>query len=163
MAKYIIAAFCMVLMMPALADDTPSAVEMVRQLAEEQDKAEQEQAAKEARQKAASEQAAKEPKQQPADDQPAKPEEAAGKDAAAAQAAPASGVPAAAPQAPEGQPEQPAMVSKSSVPADKRKGGDITQCLDAGGQDAAGKKDKEVAACAEPYSPRKQRTPARRH
>lgn len=39
-----------------------------------------------------------------------------------------------------------AAVPKSSIPLDKRKGGDITQCLEAGS-----KSDKDIAACAEKY------------
>lgn len=48
----------------------------------------------------------------------------------------------AAPQAEEG------LAPKSSIPLDKRKGGDITSCLGDGTRT-----DKEIAACAEPYSP----------
>ncbi len=69
--------------------------------------------------------------------------------------APASGVPpTAAPQPAPATTEAPApeageSVSKSSIPLEKRKGGDITKCLSDGV-----KTDKEIAACAEPYSPR---------
>ncbi len=72
-------------------------------------------------------------------------------------AQPASGVPAtpakpAEAQPGEGQPgarQAPEAESKSSIPMDKRQGGDITQCLEAGD-----KSDKAIAACAEKYRPR---------
>jgi len=71
---------------------------------------------------------------------------------AAGQAAQASGVPAVAPAQPAAQPsgraEGPEATPKSSVPLEKRKGGDITQCLEAGS-----KSDKDIAACAEKYRP----------
>ncbi|HEY5993836.1 MAG TPA: hypothetical protein VIU46_04455 [Gallionellaceae bacterium] len=55
-------------------------------------------------------------------------------------AAPASSAPAATEQ--QGTPVTP----KSSIPLEKRQGGDITQCLEAGS-----KSDKDIAACAEKY------------
>ncbi len=72
-------------------------------------------------------------------------------------AQPASGVPAtpakpAEAQPGEGQPgarQAPETEPKSSIPMDKRQGGDITQCLEAGD-----KSDKAIAACAEKYRPR---------
>jgi len=54
-----------------------------------------------------------------------------------------SAVPPAAP-APEQQ--SGSTLSKSSIPLAKRKGGDITQCLEAGS-----KSDRDIAACAEKY------------
>ena len=70
------------------------------------------------------------------------------------QAAPAaSGVPAApgATAEPTGTATAPAAAveaPKSSIPLEKRQGGDITQCLEAGS-----KSDKDIAACAEKYRP----------
>lgn len=71
----------------------------------------------------------------------------------------ASGVPAAPAQPaaaqpagetpPGGQQAGQATESKSSIPLDKRRGGDITECLQAGD-----KSDKAIAACAEKYRPR---------
>lgn len=43
---------------------------------------------------------------------------------------------------------------KSAIPIDKRKGGDITKCLEDGNRT-----DQEIAACAEPYSPLHQHHP----
>ncbi len=64
--------------------------------------------------------------------------------------APASGVPPTAAPAPTtAAPEAEQSASKSSIPLEKRRGGDITRCLSDGV-----KTDKEIAACAEPYSPR---------
>jgi hypothetical protein len=67
-----------------------------------------------------------------------------------AAAMPASAVPAAAPEMaqPAGETVPPAqqVAPKSSIPLDKRKGGDITQCLEAGSRS-----DKDIAACAEKY------------
>ncbi len=67
--------------------------------------------------------------------------------ASAPSAVPAT--PAATPQ-PAGMPPVPdeASAPKSSVPLEKRKGGDITKCLEAGS-----KSDKDIAACAEKYRP----------
>lgn len=45
----------------------------------------------------------------------------------------------------QAQPAEP----KSSIPLDKRQGGDITKCLEAGD-----KSDKAIAACADKYRPR---------
>jgi len=45
-------------------------------------------------------------------------------------------------------PEVSAPAPKSSIPLEKRKGGDITKCLEAGS-----KSDKDIAACAEKYRP----------
>ncbi len=56
----------------------------------------------------------------------------------------ASAVPPAAPAASE--PQAAPVTPKSSIPLEKRQGGDITQCLEAGS-----KSDKDIAACAEKY------------
>ncbi len=72
----------------------------------------------------------------------------------AAPAAPAaSAVPAATPLPPgpaePSAPAAPLVTPKSSVPLEKRRGGDITECLQAGS-----KSDKDIAACADKYRPR---------
>lgn len=54
--------------------------------------------------------------------------------------APASSVPASTEQ------QATPVTPKSSIPLEKRQGGDITQCLEAGS-----KSDKDIAACAEKY------------
>ncbi len=73
--------------------------------------------------------------------------------AAATPVAPAQpAVPASAPAptaAPAPAPQAAEEAPKSGVPPEKRQGPDITQCLSDGV-----KTDKEIAACAEPYSPR---------
>lgn len=135
--------FCVTLACPVLAEEENlSPIEQVRRLAEEQDKADEAQARKEAK-------PAEEKKTASAVPDTSKPEVA--KPAASApaeQSAPAAG---GAEQSGEG-----VVKPKSSVPADQRKGGDITQCLSTPETAAADKKNKEVAACAEPYSPRHQ-------
>ncbi len=56
-------------------------------------------------------------------------------------------VPAAASSVPASTEQQGTPVTpKSSIPLEKRQGGDITQCLEAGS-----KSDKDIAACAEKY------------
>lgn len=65
-------------------------------------------------------------------------------------AAPASAVPAVPagaaqpPSAPETRPAQAGVAPKSSIPIEKRKGGDVTKCLELGS-------DREIAACAEKH------------
>jgi len=142
MAKYLIAAFCVILALPAYAedDDNLSAIEQVRRLGDDYVSPD-EHKAKEASKPAESKQAESEQ------------EDAAGSDGKEAAAeTPASAVPAATAPAEDG---QSTMAPKSSVPPEQRQGGDITQCLEAGGKTGTDTdKDKAVAACAEPYSPR---------
>ncbi len=66
-------------------------------------------------------------------------------------AAAASAVPPAMTQ-PAAAPDNVPVLSKSSIPLEKRQGGDITQCLEAGT-----KSEKDIAACAEKYRPGKAR------
>jgi hypothetical protein len=42
--------------------------------------------------------------------------------------------------------QAPPVQSKSAIPLEKRKGGDVTECLEAGS-----KSDKDIAACAEKF------------
>ena len=136
MAKYLIAALCVMLAVPAFAedDDNLSAIEQVRKLSEEQDKAEQKKKAGE-QTPTASEQG----------------DAATNGEVKAADIPSASGVPESTPPSADG---GSTMAPKSSIPPEQRKGGDITQCLDADGKTGTEQKDKAVAACAEPYSPR---------
>lgn len=85
---------------------------------------------------------ASEQNQTPADVEMAKVRAAQQQAASGVPAAPATGQPSGAAQA---QQEEP----KSSIPLDKRRGGDITQCLEAGD-----KSDKAINACADKYRPR---------
>lgn len=81
-----------------------------------------------------------------APEKPGKPRvAAAGQTGAASGAAPATAQPAGAM---EGSSTEGGATPKSSIPLDKRKGGDITQCLGAGS-------DKDIAACAEKFRPKK--------
>lgn len=137
MSRLIVAAICTALAFPVLAEDEGSLADAVKPPASAQG---QGAAPASADQKAA-------PAEENASQAPADVDMA---NVRAAQQA-ASGVPATG-EAPGGadsggaqaQPAEP----KSSVPLDKRQGGDITQCLDAGD-----KSDKAIAACAEKYRP----------
>lgn len=81
--------------------------------------------------------------------------EAASAPAAAQPPAPAAATPPAPVQpasAPAAAPQAAEEGSKSAIPPEKRQGPDITKCLSDGV-----KTDKEIAACAEPYSPRRRK------
>ncbi len=80
--------------------------------------------------------------------------EAASAPAAAQPPAPAAATPAPVQpaSAPAAAPQATEEVSKSAIPLEKRQGPDITKCLSDGV-----KTDKEIAACAEPYSPRRRK------
>lgn len=137
MAKYLIAAFCVILALPAFAEDDEniSPLEEVRRLGNDYEPPAQQNANGESK---------------PAENGQA--DAAASDETKAADKTPASGVPEATAPADDG---EPITVPKSSVPPEQRQGGDITQCLEAGGETGTTEdKDKAVAACAEPYSPR---------
>ncbi len=155
MSRLIVAAICAVLALPALAEDEGSLADAVKPPAAEQNAA------------PAGQNAAQPPAEQGAAPagQGAAPADQSGAQAPAdvdmanvrAGQQAASGVPATtvAPQQgaqPGGeQPggaQGPAAEPKSSIPLDKRQGGDITQCLEAGD-----KSDKAIAACAEKFRP----------
>ncbi len=157
MSRLVLAALCAVLAFPVLAEEERGIADVTSTPESERNAAQTPADVDMAKVRAA---------EQPASGVPATP---AGTQPAAAQpegAQPGANQPGASQpggsqaggsQPAEGQPggeaqgaaQSQAVESKSSIPLDKRQGGDITQCLEAGD-----KSDKAIAACAEKFRPR---------
>jgi hypothetical protein len=138
MNRLILAALCAMLALPVLAAEQGSIADVTNMPESERNAAQN--ASQASGQTPADVDMANVRSAQPASGVPATPAKPA--EAQPGEGQPGAQQPAGAQQAPEAEP-------KSSIPMDKRQGGDITQCLEAGD-----KSDKAIAACAEKYRPR---------
>jgi hypothetical protein len=143
MSRLIVAALCAVLAFPVLAEEEGSLADAVKPPAS--DAAQQAPADQGAAQPPADQGAAPADQGAAPADQGATPADVDMARVRAAEQA-ASGVPATGEA--QGGGQTPSAEPKSSIPLDKRQGGDITQCLESGD-----KSDKAIAACADKYRP----------
>ncbi len=139
MSRLILAALCAVLAFPVLAEEEGGIADVTSTPESERNAAQTPADVDMAKVRAAEQPASGVPATpagtQPPAPQPPAPQPAAGQPGGEAQGA--------------GQPQAETVEPKSSIPLDKRQGGDITQCLN-----ADDKSDKAIAACAEQYRPR---------